>query len=139
MSQSTFAEIAVVLRETDSVAVLKRPVKAGDELLHGAVRLRVTQNIGAGHKIALHEIPDGAPVRKYSQIIGVAQGRIAPGEHVHTHNLVMKDFGRDYEFCADSRPVAYYATHQQIDPRRELWRLRWKQRHHGEPGVGCRF
>jgi altronate hydrolase len=112
MAQSTFAEVAVVLRETDSVAVLKRPVKAGDELLRGLVRLRVTQNIGAGHKIALDEIPDGAPVRKYSQIIGFAQGRIAPGEHVHTHNLMMKDFGRDYEFCADSRSVAYYAPEQ---------------------------
>jgi altronate hydrolase len=112
MPQSTLAEVAVVLRETDSVAVLKRPVKAGDELLNGAVHLPVTQNIGAGHKIALDEIPDGAPVRKYSQIIGFALGCIAPGEHVHTHNLVMKDFGRDYEFSADARSVAYYAPEQ---------------------------
>jgi len=112
MSQRTFAEVAVVLRETDSVAVLKRPVKAGDELLRGAARFRVTQDIGAGHKIALDEIPDGAPVRKYSQIIGFAQGLISPGEHVHTHNLVMKEFGRDYEFCADSRPVVYYTPEQ---------------------------
>jgi altronate hydrolase len=112
MPQRTFAEVAVVLRETDNVAVLKRPVKAGDDLLSGAVRLRVTQSIGAGHKIAIDEIPDGASVRKYGQIIGFAQGNIAAGEHVHTHNLVMKDFGRDYEFCADARSVAYYPTDQ---------------------------
>src|SRR5262245_43743014 len=112
MPQRTFAEVAVVLRDTDNVAVLKRSVKAGDELLYGAVHLRVTQNIGAGHKIDIAEIPDGAAVRKYGQFIGSAQGNIAPGEHVHTHNLVMKDFGRDYEFCADARSVAYYAPDQ---------------------------
>src|SRR6185436_17536840 len=112
MTQRQFADVAVLLHGNDDVAVLKRPVKAGDELCNGSLRLRVAQNIGPGHKIALKEIPGGAPVKKYSQIIGFAQGRIAPGEHVHTHNLVMKDFGRDYEFCADSRSVALYAPEQ---------------------------
>src|SRR5205823_8253518 len=35
-------------------------------------------------------------------------GDIAPGDHVHTHNLVAKDFARDYAFCADARPIDYY-------------------------------
>src|SRR6266567_7325117 len=108
MARTSLADAAVVLRGTDSVAVLKRPVKAGDELINGAVHLRVSENIGAGHKIALSEIADGAPVRKYGQIIGFAQGRIAPGAHVHTHNLVMRDFGRDYQFCVDAKPVNFY-------------------------------
>ncbi len=108
MTRTNFADAAVVLRGTDSVAVLKRPVKAGDELINGAVHLRVAENIGAGHKIALSEIADGAPVRKYGQIIGFAQGRITPGAHVHTHNLVMRDFGRDYQFCVDAKPVDFY-------------------------------
>jgi altronate hydrolase len=111
MAQKDFAEVAVVLRDTDSVAVLKRPVKAGD-LLDGATPLRVAQDIHAGHKIALTEIPDGGPVRKYGQVIGFAKGRIAPGEHVHTHNLVMRDFGRDYRFCAEARPVQHYPPGQ---------------------------
>jgi arabinonate dehydratase len=100
--------VAVVLHPSDSVAVLKRPVKAGDVLLNGSAQLRVADNIGAGHKLALVVIPDGAPVRKYGQIIGFARGSIEPGAHVHTHNLVMKDFGRDYLFCAESRPVEYH-------------------------------
>src|SRR5262249_18322169 len=60
-------------------------------------------------KIAVAEIADGAPVRRYGQIIGFAQGRIAPGAHVHTHNVAMKEFGRDYQFCADVKPVNYHA------------------------------
>jgi altronate hydrolase len=108
MAQRNFDDCAIILRENDQVAVLKRTVKAGDELLNGAHRLTVTQTIGAGHKVALVEIADGAPVRKYGQTIGFAQGNIAPGQHVHTHNLAMKDFGRDYAFCTEVRPVALH-------------------------------
>ena len=114
MPQKDFDKAAVLLRETDSVAVLKYPVKPGDELVRGSLRLPIAQAIGAGHKIALRELEDGMPVKKYGQIIGFAKGRIHPGEHVHTHNLVMKDFGRDYEFCADSRSVDYYSSNQRF-------------------------
>ncbi len=108
MPQKNFGDVAIVLRPGDHVAVIKRPVKAGDELVNGSCRITAAQSIGAGHKIALVEIPDGAPVKKYGQIIGFAQGRIAPGQHVHTHNLLLKDFGRDYAFCSDTKPVALY-------------------------------
>src|SRR5262245_2524362 len=112
MAQRRFEEVAVVLHEADSVAVLKRPVKAGDELVNGSVSLQITQNLGAGHKIAMIEMAEAAPVRKYGQTIGFAKGRILPGEHVHSHNLEMRDFGRDYHFCADARPIAYYPPEQ---------------------------
>jgi len=108
MPQKDFDTVAILLHPGDSVAVLKRPVKAGDELRNGSLPLRATENVMAGHKIAVTEIPDGAPVRKYGQIIGFAKGRISPGAHVHVHNLALKEFGRDYQFCADSRPVDYY-------------------------------
>jgi altronate hydrolase len=108
MPQKEFDKTAVLLHAADSVAVLKFPVRPGDELVKGSLRLQVAQPIGAGHKIAVREIADGTPVRKYGQIIGFASGRIRAGEHVHTHNLVMKDFGRDCEFCADFRPVDYH-------------------------------
>src|SRR5204862_141878 len=61
-----------------------------------------------GHKVAVHAIPDGSSVRKYGQVIGFAKGNIAAGDHVHTHNLEMKDFARDYAFCADARPIELY-------------------------------
>src|SRR5438270_4190935 len=103
-----FNDCAIVLHKADSVAVLKRAVKAGDELLNGSLSVRAVQNINAGHKIALIEIGEGQPVRKYGQVIGFARGKIAPGEHVHTHNLLVRDFGRDYQFCAEARPIDYY-------------------------------
>jgi len=112
VAERSFAEIAVLLRDNDNVAVLKRPVRIGDHIVNGSIELCASQNIGAGHKIAVIEIADGAPVRRYGQIIGFAQGRIAAGAHVHTHNVVMKEFGRDYQFCADARPVNLYAPHE---------------------------
>jgi len=108
VAQRNFDECAVVLREDDHVAVLKRTIKAGDELTNGAHRLVAAQMIPAGHKIALGEISDGTAVRRYGQTIGFAQGRIAPGDHVHTHNLAWRDFGRDYAFCADAKSVQFH-------------------------------
>jgi altronate hydrolase len=108
MAQRNFEDVAIILHKSDSVAVLKRPVKQGDEVLFGSKILHITAPIGAGHKIALSAIGDGAAVRKYGQIIGFAHGAIAPGEHVHTHNLIIKDFGRDYQHCAEAKAVAYY-------------------------------
>jgi altronate hydrolase len=110
MSQKNFADVAVLLRDSDNVAVLRRPVKSGDHLVNGSLDFSALQNIGAGHKIAIAEIADGEPVRKYGQIIGFAQGRIARGAHVHTHNVVMKEFGRDYQFCAEAKPIDYHPS-----------------------------
>ena len=65
--------------------------------------------IPPGHKIAVHAIAQGAPVRRYNQIIGFASRPIEAGEHVHTHNLDMGpdkgDFARDYAFGADVKPA----------------------------------
>ncbi|MEN9781608.1 MAG: putative D-galactarate dehydratase [Pseudomonadota bacterium] len=57
-----------------------------------------------GHKLAVRAIPSGQPVRRYNQIIGFASRDIAAGEHVHTHNIAMADFERDYAFGADLKP-----------------------------------
>jgi len=112
MAQKRFEDVAIVLHPNDSVAVLKRPVKAGDELVNGSITLQVRQNVGAGHKVALSEIANSEPVRRYGQVIGFAKGHISPGEHVHTHNLAMGNFGRDYQFCADFHPVQLYPPDQ---------------------------
>ena len=110
--QEKFEDVALLLRDTDDVAVLKRPVRAGTELFNSSLRLTAVRDVPAGHKMAVKNVTDGAPVRKYGQIIGFAQGDIQPGDRVHTHNLVMKDFARDYGFCADARAVDYYPPEQ---------------------------
>ncbi|HEU0009459.1 MAG TPA: altronate dehydratase family protein [Verrucomicrobiae bacterium] len=112
MAQKSFEETAVLLRPEDSVAVLKKPLQAGDELIGPSLRVTAAQPIPAGHKIALAEVPEGGPVRKYGQTIGFAQSRIRPGDHVHTHNLVLHDFSRDYQFCADARAMPPHPQEQ---------------------------
>src|SRR6185503_3493578 len=109
MAQRSFEETAVLLRPDDVVAVLKKSLQASDELIGPELRVTAAQAIPAGHKIALAEVPEGGAVRKYGQIIGFAQSRIRPGEHVHTHNLVLRDFSRDYQFCAYARPLPQHS------------------------------
>lgn len=104
--------LAIRLHRADDVAVLKRPVKAGTALLVGDLRITAAQDIPPGHKMALNSVAEGAPVRKYGQVIGVAKGAIAPGDHVHLHNLAPKDSGREYEFCADAAPLQPYPPEQ---------------------------
>lgn len=54
-------------------------------------------DIPRGHKVALASLAAGAWVRKFGSFIGVAAKAIAPGDHVHTHNLAFRPStaGRD--------------------------------------------
>ncbi len=52
-----------------------------------AITTQQANDIPAGHKIARHDIPEGAAVHKFGQIIGYASEAIPAGFHVHTHNL----------------------------------------------------
>jgi len=56
-----------------------------------------------GHKMATRAIEAGKPVRRYGQIIGFASQPIRAGQHVHTHNLAMGDFARDYAYGAEAK------------------------------------
>jgi altronate hydrolase len=71
--------------------------------------LTVRGLVPPGHKIAVRALAQGAPVRRYNQIIGFASKAIAAGEHVHTHNLDMGPEGgafvRDYAYGADVKPA----------------------------------
>ncbi len=84
---------------------------ARTQLVSGATidGLSVRGLVPPGHKIALRALRQGAPVRRYNQIIGFAARDIAPGEHVHTHNLDMGpdkgSFARDYAIGADVKPA----------------------------------
>lgn len=104
--------VALRLREADSVAVLKRSLPAGAVLRQGNLSFKTTRDIPAGHKIALVEVPHGQPVFKYGQIIGFAKIDIHPGDHVHGDQLEVRDFGRDYQYCIEAKPVDYYTAEQ---------------------------
>ena len=92
MSVVELDSVVLRLREGDHVGVLKKTIKADTELVGSSGTVIVAVTIPAGHKIALQPVANGEPVRKYGQIIGFAEGNIKPGEHVHSHNLVCKEY-----------------------------------------------
>jgi altronate hydrolase len=99
------SSVCIRLHPDDDVVVAKAPLKAGTELADGGRVLTLSADVGRGHKLAVKAVADGAPLRKYGQIVGFAHADIRPGDHVHLHNLVVRDFARDYEFGTDLRPV----------------------------------
>lgn len=93
------------LHANDNVLIARQELALGQPLPELGVRARA--QVPAGHKIAACAITKGEPVRKYDTVIGVADRDIAPGEHVHSHNLKLVDFYRDPAFCSDVRPIDY--------------------------------
>jgi altronate dehydratase small subunit len=78
---------ALVISQLDNVATALEALAPGQRLEIGGVAVTVAEPIPSGHKVALAPIPSGAPVIKYGSPIGLASADIAPGNHVHTHNL----------------------------------------------------
>lgn len=91
------------LHAADNILVARQPIALGQALPEFGLKVRA--QVPAGHKIAARAIAAGEAVRKYDTVIGFALHDIAPGEHVHTHNLRFEEFDRDPAFCADVRPV----------------------------------
>ncbi len=105
-------DVAIRLHREDQVAIAKTNLQAGTTLILGdntgtSSRILLRGFIPSGHKIALDDVANGDPLRRYGQIIGFATQPIQPGDHVHTHNLSVKDFDRDYAFGVDVAPVTY--------------------------------
>ncbi len=90
---------AVLLRGDDNVAVAARPIPKGCVLDSAAKAVEVREPVALGHKVALADIAEGEPVRKYGQIIGFASKAIAEGSWVHVHNVKADLFERDYAFA----------------------------------------
>jgi altronate hydrolase len=102
------AEVAVLLDPRDAVAIAKQPLLPRTVLRTANGEVRVSQMIPPGHKIALRDVPQGGEVRRYGQIIGFATADIAPGDHVHSHNLsVGEGLDLDYAPSSEYRPVDY--------------------------------
>src|SRR5215469_15075395 len=74
----------VIIDPSDDVAVALRAIEAREAAAPG---VEAVEPIPAGHKVSIKAVTAGAPVRKYGFPIGRARVAIAPGEHVHTHNL----------------------------------------------------
>ena len=82
---------ATLLHPADDVAIALVPLHAGRHVAVEGREATLTADVGAGHKLALRAVEPGQPVRRYGQVIGFATRPIAPGDHVHSHNLAVGD------------------------------------------------
>ncbi|EWY36804.1 galactarate dehydratase [Skermanella stibiiresistens SB22] len=97
--------LTIRLSAADNVVVARVNMLPGAPI--GVDGIACQGQVPRGHKIATQRIAAGEPIRKYNQIIGFATTDIAPGDHVHVHNVEMHDFARDYAYGADVKPVDY--------------------------------
>lgn len=92
-------DVVIALRELDSGSVIAEE------------NIVCADRIPAGHKVAVRPILEGEPVRRYGQVIGFATREVNPGQHVHVHNLEVRELDHDYQFGA-----AYRATEPAPEP-----------------------
>jgi hypothetical protein len=77
----------LLLHADDNVFVTRAPLPASEEILIAGTKVTMAYGLALGHKIARQPIKAGEKVKKYGAPIGTATKAIAPGEHVHVHNL----------------------------------------------------
>lgn len=100
-------DVAVHLNPNDDVVIAKQPLLPRTRLQADGAEIVIGQMIPPGHKVAIRAVEEGKPVRRYGQIIGFASQPIAPGQHVHSHNIEVHqgELELDYAFGEDYRPV----------------------------------
>src|SRR3954469_29558 len=118
----------------DSVATALRDLDAGER--HAGVIL--AEPVARGHKVALRAIAAGEEVLKFGFPIGRATTDIAPGGHVHSHNVATAlAASGDYRYRPDSHPAGsgsgatfegYRRGEGRTGTRNEIWVI---------PTVGC--
>jgi altronate hydrolase len=81
---TTGESLALRLDPNDNVAIARHAIPRGSVLSEYA-GVVVGADIPAAHKVAIADIGQSDPVRRYGQIIGFATQPIRRGEHVHTH------------------------------------------------------
>lgn len=91
---------ALIMHETDNVAVCITPVSMGDSVLckksdNGIMQLTAEEAIPAWHKMALTVIEKGDHIIKYGEVIGKATQKIEKGKWVSHQNI--EGIPRDYD------------------------------------------
>jgi altronate dehydratase small subunit len=89
---------AIVLNPIDNVATLIDSGRSGESCtLQGDAsgQVKLAQDIAFGHKVCTVDIPQGANILKYGQVIGRASRALKAGEHAHVHNVESARLTRD--------------------------------------------
>jgi altronate hydrolase len=84
---ATAENSVILLHPRDTVAVARVRLDSGQSVEAGRTTVLTRTAIPAGHKVALRAVAPGEAVYRYGNVIGFATQPIAPGDHVHVHNL----------------------------------------------------
>lgn len=125
----TAAADLLIIDPRDDVAVALRAIAAG-ETVDG---ITARDDIPAGHKLARRAVAKGDEVRKYGWPIGRATADIAPGDHVHTHNVATALSTREEYAWSPTAPEplpttdatfqGYRRKNGRVGTRNEIWIL----------------
>lgn len=128
----------IKIHDEDSVAVAIKDLKAGVVVTVCGEDIKLQNNIPAGHKFAVKNIPKGENIIKYAYPIGCAKSDIKKGEHVHTHNtksnltnLLEYEYAPDFKEIKKISPrtfMGYRRPDGKVGTRNEIWII---------PTVGC--
>ena len=79
---------AFVVNKHDNVATLTSDCNSEEIELTGDMsgRIKTTESIKIGHKVAIRPLLNGDSVIKYEVVIGAATSNIMTGQWVHLHN-----------------------------------------------------
>lgn len=130
------------INENDNVVVALNVIPAGESVqveVQGETKsVTALEEIPAGHKMAICDIPEGGEVIKYGYRIGNAKEAIKCGNWIHTHN-VKTALGDLLEYTYEPTPVEEKKTEDvtfmgfnrpdgKVGVRNEIWVI---------PTVGC--
>lgn len=130
------------INENDNVVVALNTIPAGEtisvETADGAKSVTALEEIPAGHKMAISDIPAGGEVIKYGYRIGNAKEDIKTGNWIHVHN-VKTALGDLLEYSYNPTPVEEKTTEDvkfmgfnrpdgKVGVRNDIWVI---------PTVGC--
>lgn len=101
------------LHPNDNLVVALADLPAGAAL--AAEGLTLTAAVPRGHKIATQAIEAGENVIRYGQIIGMATSAIAPGDHIHSHNLGMGPHSQDYAHASANTALPQVTEQRTFD------------------------
>ncbi len=88
----------LLLSPEDNVLVACRPLANGETVQSDGAAITISAGIQMGHKLARRSIAEAETITKYGAPIGVATMPIAPGEHVHIHNI-RSDYTASYSLA----------------------------------------
>ena len=123
MEQATFLKI----NPADSVVVCLQPKKKGDIIEIDGLKVVVSQDTPAGHKVLIKDAPKGTDIIKYGYPIGHAKEDLKAGDWVNENNLKTNLSG--------TLEYAYNPVNQELDVKKENRTFKGYVRKNGDVGV----